>query len=107
MRIALAGLAAGANPFDIAGQLKLLHPKNDTFPGEVLLDLAADALELGQAGSSWGGDLVAHQRPVRLVALCPGHLHLRRSGTHGGVRGGHVRADRRPARGSSGRGVTA
>jgi hypothetical protein len=46
IRIALRGLAAGADIEEIALQLEALHPKNNTFPAEVLLDLAADALEL-------------------------------------------------------------
>jgi hypothetical protein len=40
-RILLDGLARGGD----AGELALLHPRNDTFPGEVFLHLAADALD--------------------------------------------------------------
>jgi len=49
LRIALVGIAAGADPFHVVDQLAPLHPKDNTFPGEVLLDLAADALELSGA----------------------------------------------------------
>ena len=49
VRIPLAGLAVGADPSDLVRQLEPLHPKHDTFPGEVLLELAADALELSGA----------------------------------------------------------
>ena len=49
IRIALAGIAAGADPLDLVGHLEPLHPKNNTFPGEVLLELAADALDLSGA----------------------------------------------------------
>jgi hypothetical protein len=47
IRIALQGIAAGIDFANLARQLEPLHPKNDTFPGEVFLDLAADALEEG------------------------------------------------------------
>jgi hypothetical protein len=43
-------MAAGRDIFQIADDLALLHPKNDTFPGEVLLALAADALD--EAGAT-------------------------------------------------------
>lgn len=46
-RIALGGIAAGVDLPDVARALEPLHPKHDTFPGEVLLELAADALEEG------------------------------------------------------------
>lgn len=49
IRLALGGIAAGRDVFDLADDLAPLHPKNDTFPGEVLLALAADALELAGA----------------------------------------------------------
>jgi hypothetical protein len=47
IRIALGGIAGGAELGDVADELRLLHPKHNTFPGETLLELAADALELG------------------------------------------------------------
>ncbi len=50
IRIALQGIAAGVDFADLARQLEVLHPKNDTFPGEVFLELAADAL--GEGGIS-------------------------------------------------------
>ena len=43
--VALSGIAAGRELGDIARDLEPLHPRNNTFPGEVLLDLAADAIE--------------------------------------------------------------
>jgi hypothetical protein len=58
IRMALSGIAAGDDPFDLARRLEALHPKNDTFPGEVLLDLAADALELAGASRA---DPVAYE----------------------------------------------
>jgi hypothetical protein len=44
-RVLLGGLARDAGVDELAGELAPLHPRNDTFPGEVLLRLAADALE--------------------------------------------------------------
>jgi hypothetical protein len=41
----LDGLARDADIFEALSALAPLHPRNDTFPGEVLLHLAADALE--------------------------------------------------------------
>jgi hypothetical protein len=49
IRVALSGIAAG-DVDDLAFRLEPLHPKNNTFPGEVLLELAADAIE--EAGAS-------------------------------------------------------
>src|SRR6266545_6635483 len=47
IHVALDGVAAGVDFADLARQLEPLHPRHDTFPGEVFLDLAADALEDG------------------------------------------------------------
>ena len=44
-RILLDGLADGTETFKLLGDLAPLHPRNDTFPGEVFLRLAADALD--------------------------------------------------------------
>jgi len=44
-RVLLDGLARDAQVFELLGELELLHPRNDTFPGEVFLRLAADALD--------------------------------------------------------------
>jgi len=44
-RIVLEGLARDAQVFELLGELEPLHPRNDTFPGEVFLHLAADALD--------------------------------------------------------------
>jgi hypothetical protein len=44
-RALLDGLARDADIFEVLSGLALLHPRNDTFPGEVFLHLAADALE--------------------------------------------------------------
>src|SRR6201994_3937814 len=44
-RALLDGLARGADLVEVLSGLASLHPPNDTFPGEVFLHLAADALE--------------------------------------------------------------
>jgi hypothetical protein len=44
-RVLLDGLASDADIFEVLSGLMPLHPRNDTFPGEVFLNLAADALE--------------------------------------------------------------
>jgi hypothetical protein len=44
-RALLDGLARDADIFRVLSGLEPLHPRHDTFPGEVFLDLAADALE--------------------------------------------------------------
>jgi len=46
IRVALSGIAAGRDVDGIVRELAVLQPANDTFPGEVLLELAADAIEL-------------------------------------------------------------
>ena len=43
-RALLDGLARDADIFEVLGGLEPLHQRNDTFPGEVFLHLAADAL---------------------------------------------------------------
>jgi hypothetical protein len=49
-RILLDGLAEDRDLPVIAAELAVLHPRNDTFPGEVFLRVAADAL--GWCGAS-------------------------------------------------------
>ncbi|HVV38675.1 MAG TPA: hypothetical protein VHC63_18855 [Acidimicrobiales bacterium] len=48
-RVVLEGLARGDDVPGLATQLAPLHPKNNTFPGEVLLNLGADAIDLAGA----------------------------------------------------------
>src|SRR5262245_36299167 len=47
--IVLVGFADGRQLADIAAQLAPMHPPNNTFPGELLLELAADALDIAGA----------------------------------------------------------
>ena len=49
IEIVLRGMAHGDELSDIAARLAPTHPAHDTFPGEVLLDLAADAIDLSGA----------------------------------------------------------
>jgi hypothetical protein len=44
-RVLLDGLARDADVFDLVSELAPLHPRNNTFPGEMFLHLAADALD--------------------------------------------------------------
>jgi hypothetical protein len=44
-RALLGGLARDADISELAGELAPLHPRDDTFPGEVFLRVAADALD--------------------------------------------------------------
>lgn len=46
LRRFLSGLARGADVFELAASVADLHPKNNTFPGEVFMGLGADALEI-------------------------------------------------------------
>ena len=56
-RALLDGLARDADLFEVLSGLASLHPRNDTFPGEVFLHLAADELE-------WGGASRAEPLPL-------------------------------------------
>jgi hypothetical protein len=49
-RLGLLGMMAGQHSDTIMEQLAALHPRNDTFPAEVLLELAAEAIE--ESGAS-------------------------------------------------------
>lgn len=46
LRRLLTGLAGGGDVFELAESVSDLHPKNNTFPGEVFMRLAADVLEV-------------------------------------------------------------
>jgi hypothetical protein len=49
IRRLLSGLAGGADVHELTAFIADLHPKNNTFPGEVFMGLAADALEVAGA----------------------------------------------------------
>jgi hypothetical protein len=46
----LSGLARGSGVFDLAAAIEELHPRQDTFPGEVFMRLSADALDVAGVG---------------------------------------------------------
>jgi hypothetical protein len=47
--VLLDGLARDTDIFDLVSELAPLHPRDNTFPGEVFLHLAADALDWCEA----------------------------------------------------------
>jgi hypothetical protein len=49
IRRLLSGLADGADAHELVLSMADLHPKNNTFPGEAFMGLAADALEAAGA----------------------------------------------------------
>lgn len=70
IRVALSGLAAGHDLGDIASRIGPLHPKHNTFPAEVLLEVAADAIEISGA---------SRQHPIEMEDLTKRFLPDRRS----------------------------
>jgi hypothetical protein len=74
-RIVLDGLAGDNDIFELMTELAPLHPRHNTFPGEVFLGLAADALD-------WCG--ASRAEPVPLEGIRQG---LGRPGTRVGGRG--------------------
>jgi len=54
-RVLLDGLARDADIFELVSELAPLHPRDNTFPGEVFLHVAADALDW--CGASRAGPL--------------------------------------------------
>jgi len=67
-RILLDGMARDAEVSELSGELAPLHPRNNTFPGEVLLQVAADALDWCQA--SRADPLALEGMPQRFVPEC-------------------------------------
>lgn len=65
MSLALSGIAAGRELGDLARDLEALHPKNNTFPGEVLLELAADAI--AESGATRAVPLATERLRKRLL----------------------------------------
>ncbi len=63
--ILLDGLARDTGIFELVSELAPLHPRNNTFPGEVFLRLAADALD-------WAG--ASRTDPVGLEGIREGFL---------------------------------
>jgi hypothetical protein len=88
----LDGLARDADIFEVLSELAPLHPHNDTFPGEVFLDLAADALEW--CGASRAEPLPLEELRGRFLPECAfrgrqnakfQYAVLAAAGTHGGT----------------------
>jgi hypothetical protein len=67
-RVLLGGLGEGVELFGLLGELEPLHPRNDTFPGEVFLHLAADALDW--CGASRAGPLPLEGIRERFLPEC-------------------------------------
>ncbi len=64
----LDGLARDADIFQLMSELAPLHPRNNTGPGEVFLDLAADALDW--CGASRSGPLALEGLRERFLPEC-------------------------------------
>ena len=67
-RILLDGMARDTGVSELAGELAPLHPPGNTFPGEVLLGVAADVLEW--CGASRAGPLALEGMPERFLPEC-------------------------------------
>jgi hypothetical protein len=67
-RILLDGMARDAEVSELAGELAPLHPRNNTFPGEVFLQVAADALEW--CGASRADPVALERMPERFLPEC-------------------------------------
>jgi hypothetical protein len=65
VRRVLAGLARGDDALGLAASLAGLHPAGDTFPGEVLAQLAAEALDCADA---------SRENPIRYEGLLGQYL---------------------------------
>jgi hypothetical protein len=79
-RALLDGLARGPDIFEVLSGLAPLHPRNDTFPGEVFLRLA-DLAAVGIAGRQRSrGQEASAGPPFKIIAMalisagvtCPG-----------------------------------
>ena len=67
-QILIAGLSRDADIFGIVSKLAPLHPRNDTFPGEVFLRLGADALD--RCGASRADPLALEGIADRFLPEC-------------------------------------
>jgi hypothetical protein len=72
IRVALSGIAEDLELGELAARLEPLHPRNNTFPGEVLLELAADAIE--ESGAT-------RERPLEFEGIRKRHLPEDRANT--------------------------
>jgi hypothetical protein len=67
-RILLDGMARGIEVFELVGELAPLHPRDNTFPGEVFLHVAADVLDW--SGASRADPLALEAMPERFLPEC-------------------------------------
>ena len=67
-RVLLDGLARDADILELVSELAPLHPRDNTFPGEVFLRLAADALDW--CGASRAGPLSLEGLRERFLPEC-------------------------------------
>jgi hypothetical protein len=67
-RILLDGMARGTEVFELVGELAPLHPRDNTFPGEVFLHVAADVLDW--CGASRADPLALEAMPERFLPEC-------------------------------------
>jgi hypothetical protein len=63
-RVLLDGLGRDTDIFELVSELTPLHPRNNTFPGEVFLHLASEALD-------WCGPVGLTRCPWRDYASGP------------------------------------
>ena len=67
-RILLDGLSRDGEVAELVGEMAPLHPRNDTFPGEVFLHVAADALDW--CGASRADPLALEGMRERFLPEC-------------------------------------
>ena len=67
-RILLGGLARGTAVAELVGELAPLHPRNNTFPGEVFLHVAVDVLDW--CGASRADPLALEGMRERFLPEC-------------------------------------
>jgi hypothetical protein len=67
-QILLDGMARDTGISELAGELAALHPRDNTFPGEVFLQVAADALEW--CGASRADPLALEGMAERFLPEC-------------------------------------
>ncbi len=67
-QILLGGLARDSEAAQLAGELAPMHPRNSTFPGEVFLHVAADALDW--CGASRADPLAVEGMRERFLPEC-------------------------------------
>lgn len=65
VRLLTEAVETGANIFDALDEIRALHPKNNTFPGEVFMRVAAEALHVGA---------VSPERPMSAEGLVDRYL---------------------------------